>query len=227
MKITYIDHSGFMIETAEKTFIFDYYRGQLPKIDETKPLFVFSSHHHEDHYNPEIFTLTASHKNAHYILDRKIKKHPDTENITHVRPNEEYEIDGVKIKTLLSTDTGVAYLIKADSETIYHAGDLHLWVWDGAPKFERNYIESVFRRELSYIADEKIDAAFLPIDPRQETDGVLGIDYAMKNLKIKKAFPMHFWGMPEYVVSFLESDLAKEYKDRIIPLLISGDTAEV
>ena len=30
MKITYINHSGFLIETRDCYYIFDYYKGELP-----------------------------------------------------------------------------------------------------------------------------------------------------------------------------------------------------
>lgn len=30
MKVTYLDHSGFMLETATADFIFDYYKGDIP-----------------------------------------------------------------------------------------------------------------------------------------------------------------------------------------------------
>ena len=32
MKITYINHSGFLIETRDCYYIFDYYRGELPHL---------------------------------------------------------------------------------------------------------------------------------------------------------------------------------------------------
>ena len=33
------------------------------------------------------------------------------------------------LKTLKSTDEGVAFLLNYIGNTVYHAGDLNLWVW--------------------------------------------------------------------------------------------------
>ena len=60
MNITYIFHSGFLVETVECYYIFDYWKGSLPALDASKPVFAFSSHCHADHYNPEIFALLRS-----------------------------------------------------------------------------------------------------------------------------------------------------------------------
>ena len=57
MKITYISHSGFLAETKSYVFLFDYFKGTIPKIPDGKKLIVCASHKHQDHFNPEIFKL--------------------------------------------------------------------------------------------------------------------------------------------------------------------------
>ena len=57
MKITYIHHSGFLVETDRCYYLFDYEKGSLPEMDATKQIFVLSSHGHHDHYNAEIFSV--------------------------------------------------------------------------------------------------------------------------------------------------------------------------
>ena len=42
MKITYIHHSSFSVEINKCILLFDYYKGNLPKFDENKKLYVFS-----------------------------------------------------------------------------------------------------------------------------------------------------------------------------------------
>lgn len=49
MQVTYIDHSGFMVESGSCYYIFDYYKGELPKLDKDKEVIVFCSHFHQDH----------------------------------------------------------------------------------------------------------------------------------------------------------------------------------
>ena len=61
MKITYIGHSGFAVELAGCALLFDYYEGTLPAFNSEKPLYVFSSHAHRDHFNFDIFRLRETH----------------------------------------------------------------------------------------------------------------------------------------------------------------------
>ena len=55
MRITYIGHSGFLVELKKSLLLFDYYEGALPALSHEKQLYVFASHRHPDHFNPEIF----------------------------------------------------------------------------------------------------------------------------------------------------------------------------
>ena len=59
MNITYINHSGFLVESADCYYLFDYFKGSLPILKTEKPILVFASHNHQDHYNPEVFKLLA------------------------------------------------------------------------------------------------------------------------------------------------------------------------
>ncbi len=43
MKITYINHSGFLVETKDCYYIFDYYKGDLPTLDKSKGVIMLSA----------------------------------------------------------------------------------------------------------------------------------------------------------------------------------------
>ena len=55
MKITYIHHSCFLAELPRYNLLFDYYTGELPETGMDKPMAVFASHRHWDHFSPDIF----------------------------------------------------------------------------------------------------------------------------------------------------------------------------
>ena len=57
MKVTYLNHSGFLLELEDCYIVFDYYRGELPPLNTKKEVLVFCSHVHGDHYNPKIISL--------------------------------------------------------------------------------------------------------------------------------------------------------------------------
>ena len=74
MKIRFIGHSGFYVELEEMNLLFDYYRGELPEIDRSKPLFVFVSHAHPDHFQRDIFSLAEKADNVVYFLSDDIRR---------------------------------------------------------------------------------------------------------------------------------------------------------
>ena len=56
MRVTFLAHDGFFIELDQVCLLFDWWKGVLPPLSD-KPLLVFVSHRHEDHFNPAVFTL--------------------------------------------------------------------------------------------------------------------------------------------------------------------------
>ena len=100
MKITYIHHSCFLVETEGSYYLFDYEKGALPEMDVTKQIFVFSSHGHPDHYNPEIFSILESRgmRNVQAILSDDIES-PENMNCLMVSPGEMYDL-GVNQKLI-------------------------------------------------------------------------------------------------------------------------------
>ena len=129
IKVTYLSHSGFLLEMADAYFLFDYYKGELPKLDSSKRFFVFASHIHYDHFQESIFRLREQLPQTVYILSDDIQTE-DAVNIRKIGPNQNLEVDGCRIRTLRSTDEGVAFLVTYQDRTFYHAGDLNWWHWE-------------------------------------------------------------------------------------------------
>lgn len=213
MQITYIAHSGFLVETDSCYYLFDYFKGALPHLKTDKPILVFSSHSHEDHYNKEVFTLLkdAGMQNITAILAKDIppKKYPTDVEVQKVTFHEKYELPcDTTVETLLSTDAGVAFFVRCPEGTIYHAGDLNDWVWEGEPEQYNKQMTGSYRHEINLLKDVKIDVAFVPLDPRQEKDYANGMLYFLKKVDVDKVYPMHYWEKPEIIEQFL-----KEYPE--------------
>lgn len=77
MKITFIEHSGFMVEIGHTVLLFDYYQGEIPTFNKDKTLYVFVSHSHADHYNPVIWKLKEQYEKVHYIISDDVKTKED------------------------------------------------------------------------------------------------------------------------------------------------------
>jgi hypothetical protein len=73
MKVTYIYHSGFLVETEPATLLFDYYKGELPAFPADKPLIIFASHKHPDHFDFRIFELQNHPGGVAYVFGNDIK----------------------------------------------------------------------------------------------------------------------------------------------------------
>ncbi len=43
MKVTYLDHSGILVECKDRYYVFDYYKGELPPLDRKKEVLVFAA----------------------------------------------------------------------------------------------------------------------------------------------------------------------------------------
>lgn len=71
-KVTYISHSGYVVELDQVCMLFDYWKESMPEFPTDKPLVVFSSHHHPDHYNPVIWDLAKKYDNVYYVLGSDI-----------------------------------------------------------------------------------------------------------------------------------------------------------
>ena len=212
MKITFIDHSSFLVELERKYLLFDYYKGALPKLDTGKEMYVFSSHSHYDHYSTRVLKLAESFEKIRFIFSDDIRDDFEgdlselsedmadkvSECTVFVGADERYEIsagkEATEVETIRSTDLGVAFLIKAEGNKIFHSGDYQWWDWPGEPDEDNAKAKEDFFRELKKLEKREFDLAFLVLDPRQETSAFWGIDSILSRVNIKTVFPMHFWG---------------------------------
>ena len=215
MNVTYLYNSGFMVELDQHILLFDYYLGTIPPLDPSKPLYVFVSHFHQDHYNPEIYQI--NHPQITYIIDRKINN-----TGYKVHPNQHYVIDDLSIQTLLSTDEGVAFVIKVENHYIYHAGDLNSWHWIGEPDQDNRYQAGTFNAEIKKISNFDFDLMMIPLDPRLEETGWWGMAHILKSVKAKYVLPMHFGKSIKEMHQYLEQDPLNQYNN-IIKINTEGE----
>lgn len=224
MKITYIRNSCFTLELEDAVFIFDYYNGNLPKFDARKQVFVFASHGHVDHFNVKIFRLLERYENIYYILSDDIKENLKDrtlkpvlkEKILFMGPDEQIQLETMNIRTLKSTDEGVAFVIRMEGISVYHAGDLHWWSWNSEDEVFNENMKKAFLAEMEKIKGERFDVAFLPLDPRLQERTGWGFDYFMRHTYTGIAVPMHFWNNYKSLAAFKETEAAREYKDKIL-----------
>lgn len=216
MRITYLEHSGFMAEEGDKALVFDYYKGTLPELPRQKKVYVFASHVHPDHFTKRVFEWESRYPNIHYILSDDIKARDAEGRCTYIGPCRTVQLDEMEIQTLRSTDEGVAFLVKLGDKRIYHGGDLNWWHWEEESKAYNEMMRRKYQHEISKIEGEAIDAAFLPLDPRQEEQYAWGFDYFMRHTRTKHAFPMHMWGQYDICDKLLRDPVSEPYREAVM-----------
>ena len=296
--VTYIEHSCFLVETTECYLLFDYYCGEvsLPALNPAKPLLLFNSHAHHDHFSKEIFALRDRYPSALFVLSADIPvpaaiqpftcpmlphEHrliqlaggraavsvasadalnadalsadalsadalsDDAPNndalsadalnadaLSDDAPNNDAPNNGalsadalntdamnadapttdVSIETLRSNDEGVAFIVRLGDLSIYHAGDLNNWWWDG--DVEDQKLADIYHEELERIRGRHFTTAFIPLDPRLQ-GWWKGIEDFMHYADADRIFPMHNFGEKGLPKKFLALDCAASYKNRV------------
>lgn len=209
MQIRYLFHSGFLAETETSYYLFDYYRGALPPLLPHKPVTVFASHAHHDHYNPAVFPLLleAGAQQVYAVLAKDIPQsaYPKQLQTLQAHARRQYTLPGGELlETLLSTDSGVAYVLTTDEGVLYHAGDLNDWTWQGESEQANRQMRGSYRHEIDSLRGRHIDVAFVPLDPRQEAHYADGMLYFLEAVGAKSVYPMHYWEQPDVMRRFLE-----------------------
>ncbi len=223
MQVIFIHHSCFLVEVDDKVLIFDYFdgnrvkdyhfSGKIPTYAKDTPIYMFASHSHQDHYDMDILRWAEQYENIHYILSKDVRISPNflrkhgidptvRDKVLFVTPDHKYDLDGMVIKTLRSTDVGVAFYVDVDGVTLFHAGDLNDWRMEGAGDLVGGKMSREYRFQIHKLAKVPINLAFVPMDPRLGRYQFDGIDYFLKHTSAEFVFPMHMWqdysGITEY-----------------------------
>lgn len=255
MTVTFLAHSAFLVEWSGFYTLFDYvfdpeFTGTLPPLDPEKPLLVFSSHSHEDHFDAKIFSLLAQYPTARFFVSRDTRLtarkrkwlsisdeafarttvlRPDSILLTDVSGEE------LSIRSIKSTDVGNAYLLRAEGRMVFHAGDLNWWHWESEGRAYCANMAALYRAAIDKLAsavrDEATDnaiapeitAAMLPLDPRlgEAAEG-LGIEHLMKTVAVRHVFPMHMWKQYEVIDRYLAAHDAQ--RAQIMRITSEGQT---
>jgi L-ascorbate metabolism protein UlaG (beta-lactamase superfamily) len=225
MQVTFLAHSGFLIELDTVLLLFDWWTGTLPPLPAEKPLLVFASHGHEDHFTPDIFTLADDSRTVRFLLGGDIplpETLPETAACIPLNGNETAApIPGVTVETLPSTDEGVAFLVTAEGRTIYHAGDLNWWHWEGEDPAWNRQMELDFKAYSRPLEGRSIDLAMVPMDPRQEADGFRGAAWLLPRARVRHCLPMHQWENFDFTKAFLNK--YPDFSAQIVPVTRLGE----
>lgn len=230
-KVTYLEHSGFLLETENRYLLFDYIQGELPSFSYEKPLYVFVSHAHRDHYSRSIFKLENSCRKVTYILSFDVRETDSSwkkaDDVHIVDYDHKYQIGDLLLETLKSTDEGVAFLLEADGLSIYHAGDLHWWEFPEREEARNRENIRNYKREIAKIAGRRFDIAFVVLDPRQGDLGGRGLDLFLSESGARYVFPMHLWGRYDLITDYKARNQLKYITSQIMDIRYAGQVFDL
>lgn len=224
LQVTFIWHDCFLVETPELAMIFDYWLDEsgsanpmpqaLSHLDREKPLLVFVSHGHKDHYNPAVFGWASEFENISYIVSRDVWRRMrhvvspsspylgpkiDISRVYALKSGEKADIGGVEVTAYPSTDIGNSYgLILPDGTRLFHAGDLNAWIWK--EESTRQEIAKAMGdyqaclRDIAVDLGENLhfDVLFFPVDSRIGSEYWTGAAEFVRKFDVSYFFPMHF-----------------------------------
>ena len=217
MRLVYINHSGFAVEADGFALLFDYFRdsdrdpqrgyvyGEL--LAREGPLYVFASHFHPDHFNPEVLRWKERKADVHYLFSRDIlkRRRAKADDALFMSKGDTFADERIKVTMCGSTDVGGSFLVQVGDKLIFHAGDLNNWHWEeeSTPQ-EIAQMEGSFKKELNDLAQltPRLDVAMFPVDPRIGGDFMRGARQFIDKLHVGLFVPMHFWGRVEEVRPF-------------------------
>jgi len=200
LKITYLFHSGWLIETEREVIVIDYIPAEGMSLDSVvfkklqqssaagKRPYLLITHEHNDHFHKPLLEWRHRLKNLTTILGWKYAT-SDKEILT-LSGRDSLTVGPLRIVAHPSTDIGSGFLITVGDLVFYHAGDHAAW----SPELKEPFIKEVtfIRSHAKYI-----DVVFLPIAQGKfggckVTENITGgIVDALNILQPRVMFPMH------------------------------------
>ncbi|MDR1675551.1 MAG: MBL fold metallo-hydrolase [Tannerella sp.] len=213
MKLTYIFHSGFVVEGKAFTLIPDYFRDtdeafvrtHLPSF--AGRVYVLASHWHPDHFNPEILEWKRLRPDIQYIFSKDIleQRKAKSADAAWLVKGDTWRDDVVSIQAFGSTDAGISFLIEVEGKRLFHAGDLNNWHWseESTPE-EIQAAGHDFLAEVALLAQsaDRLDLAMFPVDIRLGKDYMLGAKQFVDRIQVAVFSPMHFTSSYEAAEAF-------------------------
>ena len=230
-KITYLHHSGFICELEDCILVFDYYMDPEGKLDDlcevsSKPLYFFVSHFHADHFNPEINRFES--RAEGYFIHRDCTLTLRNHEMLHCMEVGDFMVTKYfRIKMFGSTDAGGSFLINHPKASVFHAGDLNWWHWEEEDDAYNRMMRGDYQKEIETLTGEKIDLAFVVLDPRQEEQFYWGFDWYMRHTDTKIVFPMHMWKQYEVQDRLIGMEVSEPYREKIMRIREMGQVFEL
>ncbi len=222
ISLTYLYHSGFLLQLRGRlNIVFDYWKESsepaplrtsrreepdfLNLMSREIPLYVFISHHHKDHFNPDVFKWSRDFDKVTYIISKDVatfSRHlvKERDDVVILTPGKKWENHEIKVSAYPSTDIGNSYAVEIPLQDgqplkVFHAGDLNAWLWlDESTEEEISQMKTNFLKAIEQVREDypRLDIAMFPVDSRQGRGYEKGAAWFLEKISVDRFFPMHF-----------------------------------
>lgn len=186
MKICYIFHGCFTIESDKCAVIIDYVKDTHGADNRMKVrnilknrkirIYVLCTNASAENFNSEIFSWRYLHPDIRYILSKDIESAYLPPTCRFMEPNETFHDELLKIDTVPSSGNGLMFLLNMDGKYLLHAGRSE-WAGDTC----------LFHMHVPYI-----DMAFIPMRMGRCRSCSDEAERMLKNIRVKRICPMYF-----------------------------------
>lgn len=199
-KVTFLDHTGFVVTLDNVLLVFDYYSDPAHALHKAleqhpdMPVIFLVTHHHEAHLNKSIFELAQNHRRV-YVMSNDVypQNVPDTLEVAGMSRGDVIDNlpGGITVRAYGAEDKGVSFEVTTSTgEVIFHAGDFngaHVIKDETSREVAKDNAE--FKTLVNRIAEEMpaADIAFFPVDNEDR------VTYFLSAVKVKDFFPMRFY----------------------------------
>ena len=208
MNVEYVNDNGYIVETKQAVYVFDYVDGMLPGhyLRQKKPLVFLVTIDHPRHFSQGIFSYDKT-----IIVPYDMGFTP-FRKVFMMEPHEMIHLGFAKIHSFPTLGKGVSYLIEEEDHKVFYAGNLNLWQYkerkkDSTIKKAREAFRDIVKEVISFAP---LDALIFPVNPEIGDDYDEGARYAIVALSPRKFFPTQFEELSN-IKSFMK--WAKEFPD--------------
>ena len=238
-KITYLDHSGYMIQTPEVLLVFDYCHDPAHKVIKTLshnqelPVVFFISHADRNHINHEIFNLGQNHERL-YIISNDFHDRKDNLNIPigWISPGDTLDnLPGkVKVKAYSTTRRGCSFVVTtATGRNIFHGGELgRCDIHDGNSPKDIAACDEKFAVIVNRIAEDhpSFDLTMMAVDTTDGSQFAKNASYFLHKIKVADFVPFHIDDPKDKACEIADYPFSQKVDTRLICLTSPGESAE-
>lgn len=205
LAITYLLNSGFLVRGARWGLVFDDFQDPAGAVDKALPeldeLYIFVSHAHFDHFNPDIARYAK--KVRRYFLSRDVagvlsSRRIPAAQVTWLDVYDAYEDARIKVTSFASTDEGTSFAVSFGGWRIFHAGDFNWWHWAEDTPDNIGFARNGFMKQMKRLDGEAFDLAFFPADGRLEEARSWGAKEFCRRTDTRALVTMHSVGYPRW-----------------------------